>query len=225
MLRVVLLLLSAVAALCCPSAEALATPSSKADNVKRCLVGDPYCDMRKLSATQRRRVFERAQRRHLDSCLAGLMCNMAVLTQDEQARVRAAVAHINYQACREGRAGCRPEDLSEAQRREAARLEQERNLDRCLNGLSGCDESLLSASQIDDARERARERNYALCLQGAFVECRIEDLSAERRARVEQRRREANLFLCTYSLVGCREDLLTAQERERVAQTRPTLMR
>ena len=62
------------------------------------------------------------------------------------------------------------------------------------------------------------------CLAGQ-VDCRVEGLTPDQRAEVKRRRREVNLFLCTYSLVGCVQDLLTAEERAQIATTRPALLR
>jgi hypothetical protein len=219
-----ILIFLAAAAVAAPT-DAAAERAADGANFKRCLAGDPYCEMRKLSPQQRQRVFEQAQRHHLESCLAGRMCNRAALTPDEQARVQSAVAQLNFRACLAGEADCRFDDLTPDQRAEVDRAEHARNLERCLAGLTGCDESRLEPAQLRQARERASERNYALCLQGAFVDCRLDELSAEQGARVEQRRREANLFLCTHSLVGCVQELLTAEERAQVAATRPALLR
>lgn len=217
-------ILLAAVAIAAPMAAAAARTGDSA-NLKRCLAGEAHCDTRRLSPQQRQAVFERARRNHLESCLAGRMCNRSALNPVEQARVRAAVAELNFRACMAGEAGCRFEDLAAGQRVEVERAASERNLERCLSGLTGCDEGPLDPGQLLEVRKRASERNYALCLQGAFVDCRLEELSAEQRARVERRRRDANLYLCTYSLVGCVPDLLTPEERAQVAATRPALLR
>jgi hypothetical protein len=76
-------------------------------------------------------------------------------------------------------------------------------------------------------RKACLERNFAGCPNsvGTLLRCNPEDLSAGQRERVERRNIAANLYLCTNSLMGCNEDWLTPEQRERFALIRATLAR
>jgi hypothetical protein len=195
-------------------------PQADAQNFQRCLQGDAWCDQASLTAQERERIVERSAALHLEHCLAGKRCNDALLSDTERAQVQAAVIELNLQACLAGDSGCRSELLDGAQQARVTAADRARNVERCLDALPGCDLQALRPDEREAARQRYLARNFAACQQGFASNCQPHDLDPEQAALVQERRLQANLFLCTYALVGCVDALLTPQQRQEIAALR-----
>ena len=199
-----------------------ADSSSRQGNLERCLADDPYCDASLLSAGEQQQVFEARSRQHLRDCLAGWRCNEAALTAEERQRVQASVALLNFGACLKGAANCRNDLLNDEERIEVERAAALRNVELCMSGLTACNEVALTDSQRAAAWQAYSDRNFAGCMNavGTLVSCNRDDLSAEQNAQVDRRNLAVNLYVCTNSLLGCNPDLLTPEQRDRIAAIR-----
>jgi hypothetical protein len=198
---------------------------SDAANFQRCLQGDAWCEPDRLGAREREQILEASTALHLEHCLAGKRCNRSLLSPAERATVEAAVARLNLQACLAGHSDCRREALESEQLAQVEAGESARNLDRCLAGLPDCDRQRLSAEELAAAHQADRARNFASCQQGFASNCNPAELTAEQADYVLRRRLEANLYLCTYALIGCVDDLLTPAQRAQVAHRRAGMLR
>jgi hypothetical protein len=182
-------------------------------NFQRCLQGDAWCDQQRLTEQQRMQIVEASAALHMQHCLEGRRCNRALLTAEEGAEVDAALAELNLQACLDGESGCGIDALTPAQREQAEANARRRNVERCLDDLPGCDPGALTDDERAAARARYLARNFAACQQSFASDCNLQDLDAVQAELVRVRQLEANLYLCTYALVGCVEDLLTSEQR------------
>jgi hypothetical protein len=216
-LRLAAALLAGVVASACAQAS---QSDADAGNFQRCLQGDAWCDLEQLTEREHAQIVEASGAIHLEHCLAGKRCNSSLLSASERARVEAAVAGMNLQACLDGRSACRRDALDADQRERVAAADLARNVERCLDGLPGCEADALTRAQRQAARERYLERNLAACQQGFASACRPQDLTAEQAVFVHRRRLEGNLYLCTYALIGCVDELLTPEQRVRIRATR-----
>jgi hypothetical protein len=191
-------------------------------NFNRCLANARDCDQSQLTPAEEQQVFELRSRQHLQDCLAGLRCNEASLSEQERSEVREAVARLNFAACLRGEAGCRGDTLTGEERLEVERAARLRNVELCLSGLTGCDQTRLTQAELTAAREAYAQRNFAGCMNavGTLVSCNIGDLSSEQRDLVTRRNLAVNAFLCTNSMFGCDEDLLTAEQRSSIGESR-----
>ena len=201
---------------------ACAADSSRRGNLERCLAGDLYCDASLLSAGEQQRVFEARSRQHLRDCLAGWRCNEATLTAEERQRVHASVAQLNFEACLKGEANCRNALLNDDERIEIERAAALRNVERCMSGLTACNEVALTDPQRVAAWQAYSERNFAGCMNavGTLVSCNRDSLSAEQKAEVDRRNLAVNFYVCANALLGCNPDLLTPDQRDRIATIR-----
>lgn len=201
---------------------ACSTDAPRKANLQRCLADEPYCDVSVLSDAEHQQVLDSISRRHFQDCLAGLRCNEALLTEPEQQQVRLSVAQLNFQACLRGEGTCRESLLTEQQRREVEQIGDHRNLEFCIAGLTSCNEAALTDPQRAAAWEAYSQRNFAGCMNavGTLVTCNRSDLSAEQRALVDRRNLAVNVFVCSNALMGCNQDLLTPEQRDRIATIR-----
>lgn len=186
-----------------------------AGNLRACLEGYSHCDLSLLDEAARQQVREAENRRHLQDCLRGKRCNPAMLGDAERREVEAAVARLNLENCLRGDGICREQALDDQERLRVEDAAHRRNREYCYSGLAACDPSRLSDAEQAEAHRRYLERNFGNCVPGfeRFTKCNPDDLSAEQRATLGQRLREANLYICTHALMGCREELLTPQQR------------
>ena len=163
-------------------------------------------------------MFDLRSRQHFRDCLAGLRCNAALLSWQEQHRVRLAVSQLNFQACISGEAACSKDALTDDQR-----ADQSRNFEACLGGLTSCNPALLGEVQRTSVREAYEQRNFSGCMNtvGTLVRCNLDVLSPEQQDLVRRRNLAVNLFLCTNAVLGCDESLLTPEQRARIAAGPP----
>ena len=162
-------------------------------------------------------------RQHFQDCLAGLRCNLSVLSEQEQRQAHMAFSQLNFQTCFRGEAACREEALSVDQRIEVQHADRLRNFEACLGGLTRCDEAMLSESQLAAVRDAYAQRNFSGCMNtvGTLVGCNLDDLSDEQRGLVRRRNLAVNLFLCGNAILGCNDSLLTPEQRARLAAGPP----
>jgi hypothetical protein len=199
-----------------------ANTARKAD-FDRCLANERSCDASLLTADEQQRLYELKSQQHFLDCMAGLRCNKALLSEQEQRQVRMAVSQVNFQACFRGEAACRVEMLSDEQRVEVQQADRLRNFEACLGGLTRCNEAMLSEAQLAAARDAYTQRNFSGCMNtvGTLVGCNPDDLSAEQRDLVRRRNLAVNFFLCANAILGCDESLLTPEQRARIAAGPP----
>jgi hypothetical protein len=191
-------------------------------NFARCVANERDCDKSQLTVAEEQQVFELRSRQHLQDCLAGLRCNEASLTEEERSEVREAVARLNFAACLRGEAGCRDGTLTGEERLQVERAARLRNVELCLGGLTGCDETRLTQAELTAAREAYSQRNFAGCMNtvGTLVTCNLDDLSSEQRDLVTRRNLAVNAFLCSNSMFGCDQNLLSAEQRSSIGEGR-----
>ena len=91
-----------------------------------------------------------------------------------------------------------------------------------MSGLTACNEVVLTDSQRAAAWQAYSDRNFASCMNavGTLVSCNRDDLSAEQKAQVDRRNLAVNFYVCTNSLLGRNPDLLTPEQRDRIAAIR-----
>jgi len=203
--------------------SACATSNTGKSNFNRCLADERGCNPALLTDVEQQRLFELTNRQHFQDCLAGLRCNMALLSEQERHQAQMAIAQLNFQTCIRGEAACREEALSEQQQVEFRQVDRLRNFEACLGGLTRCNEALLSGAQLAAVRDAYAQRNFSGCMNtvGTLVGCNHDDLSAEQRDLVRRRNLAVNLFLCASAILGCDERLLTPEQRARIAAGPP----
>ncbi|HKQ24002.1 MAG TPA: hypothetical protein VJT81_06120 [Burkholderiales bacterium] len=198
---------------------ACTTTSAQKVNFDRCAANERSCDESLLTAGEQRHLFDLKSQQHFKDCLAGMRCNPAFLSEQEQHQVRITVSQLNFQACIRGDAACREKTLTAEQRIEVWQADRLRNFDACLGGLTRCNETMLSQTQLASVREAYAQRNFSGCMNtvGTLVGCNPDDLSSEQRDLVTRRNLAVNLFLCVSAILGCDESLLTSEQRARIA--------
>lgn len=194
---------------------ACATNTARKSNFDRCLANERSCDASLLTAGEQQRLFDLRSQQHLQDCLAGMRCNTALLSEQEQRQVRMAVSQSNFQACFRGEAECREAALTDEQHIEVQQANRLRNFEACLGGLTRCNEAMLSEAQLAAVREAHSQRNFSGCMNtvGTLVGCNPHDLAADQRDLVRRRNLAVNLFLCANAILSCDESLLTPEQR------------
>lgn len=187
-------------------------------NFDSCLADEYACNPALLTAAQAEQLIEARGPQHFLDCLAARRCNEARLSEAELVQVRRAVALLNFEACLKGEATCDSKSLSAEQRGQVEQAGGLRNFMYCLSGLSACDPYALTDDQRTASRDAYLQRNFAGCMNsvGTLLSCNPDDLSTAQRDLVQRRNLAVNFYVCSNALIGCVEDLLTAEQRAEI---------